>query len=285
MTTADPIALLQWHLESGVDETLSREAVSRLKLVTSPMESLAQHGQDEESEFSAPMPQPSQSRAAAPMPAASKPAAPLPPPVAAGPSSRALANECNTLAELEEAVRNFDGCSLKRFAARTVFSDGDKSADLMVIGEAPGAQEDQEGIPFCGPSGKLLDKMLRAIGRSRESGYYITNMVFWRPPGNRTPTPEEILLCLPFVEKHIALIKPKALLLAGATPIKALLATETSVSRLRGKKFEYRNQYLESNITTFATYHPSYLLRQPSQKRLSWIDMLTVQAYLRGADR
>ncbi|MBN8530544.1 MAG: uracil-DNA glycosylase [Alphaproteobacteria bacterium] len=212
-------------------------------------------------------------------------AAPLPPPVAAGPSSRALADTCTTISELEEAVRGFDGCSLKRFATRTVFADGIATADLMVIGEAPGAQEDQEGIPFCGPSGKLLDKMLRAIGRSREGGYYITNMVFWRPPGNRTPNPQEIALCLPFVEKHIALVKPKALLLAGATPTKALLATETSVSRLRGKKFEYRNVYLEGNLPCFVTYHPSYLLRQPSQKRQSWIDMLTVQAFLRNTDR
>mgnify|MGYP000311197956 CR=1 FL=1 len=194
-------------------------------------------------------------------------------------SARALANNATTLAELESAVRAFDGCALKRTAQRTVFSDGNPAAKIMIIGEAPGADEDVQGIPFCGVSGKLLDKMLAAIGLDRTS-VYITNTVFWRPPGNRQPSVEETSICLPFVERHIALVAPQLLLLAGGTATNALLKRDESMSRLRGKTYQYQNGYLQSPIQTMVTYHPSYLLRQPSQKRAAWQDMLMVQSVI-----
>lgn len=191
-------------------------------------------------------------------------------------SAREIANQVATIAELEAAIRAFDGCALKKTASKTVFADGNPTARVMIIGEAPGADEDMKGIPFCGVSGKLLDKMLAAIGLDRTQ-VYITNTVFWRPPGNRQPTAEEISICLPFVEKHIALVSPALLLLAGGTATNALLQREESMSRLRGRTYQYQNEYVQSPIQTMVTYHPSYLLRQPLQKRAAWQDMLMIQ--------
>jgi uracil-DNA glycosylase family 4 len=197
-------------------------------------------------------------------------------------SARALADKATTLAELESAVRAFDGCSLKKTAQKTVFADGNPAAKIMIIGEAPGADEDIQGIPFCGASGKLLDKMLAAIGLDRTQ-VYITNTVFWRPPGNRQPSAEETSICLPFVERHIALVAPQLLLLAGGTATLTLLRRDESMSRLRGKTYHYENGYLPAPIQTMVTYHPSYLLRQPSQKRAAWQDLLMVQAMMPDA--
>lgn len=200
-------------------------------------------------------------------------------PSAASQAARVLADSCNTLTELEAAVRAFDGCALKKTASKTVFSDGNPKARVMIIGEAPGAQEDIQGIPFCGPSGALLDRMLAAIGLDRTK-VYISNTVFWRPPGNRQPSMEETSICLPLVEKHIALINPALLILSGGTATTTLLQREQSISRLRGKFYEYENQYLTAPIQTAVTYHPSYLLRTPSQKRLAWGDLLMFKNYL-----
>lgn len=197
-------------------------------------------------------------------------------------TARQLADSATTLAELEASVRAFDGCALKKTAAKTVFADGNPRAKVMIIGEAPGAQEDMQGIPFCGPSGALLDKMFAAIGMTRAEHIYISNTVFWRPPGNRQPSIEEAAICLPFVEKHIALVGPKLLLLAGGTATHAILKREESMSRLRGKTYEYRNDYLPAPIPTMVTYHPSYLLRQPAQKRLAWQDMLAIQSFIKA---
>ncbi|NBO19007.1 MAG: uracil-DNA glycosylase, partial [Proteobacteria bacterium] len=147
------------------------------------------------------------------------------------------------------------------------------------IGEAPGAQEDLQGIPFCGPSGALLDKMLAAIGLDRRS-VYISNSVFWRPPGNRQPSAEETMICQPFVEKHIALVKPALLILAGGTATTAVLRKEASISRLRGKLYPYTNPYITEPVQTLVTFHPSYLLRTPGQKRLAWHDLLQAQEFL-----
>lgn len=196
--------------------------------------------------------------------------------------ARVLADQCATLEELREAVMSFDGCALKKTASKTVFSDGNPKALVMVIGEAPGAQEDIQGIPFCGPSGKLLDQMFAGIGLTRRDNLYISNTVFWRPPGNRQPSPEETAICLPFVEKHIALISPKLLVLSGGTATTALLQKDQSISRLRGKIYEYTNSYLSSPMPTLLTYHPSYLLRQPTQKRLAWQDMIMIKHFLRN---
>ena len=196
-------------------------------------------------------------------------------PIAASEASRELADNCRNLDELEEAVRNFNGCAIKKTATKTVFSDGNRQARIMLIGEAPGAQEDIQGIPFCGASGILLDKMLLAIGLNR-SKVYISNTIFWRPPGNRQPSPEEIATCLPFVEKHIALINPSLLILSGGTATSALLRKDQSLSRLRGKLYDYSNIYLDSPIKTAIIYHPSYLLRQPLNKKQAWQDLLMI---------
>lgn len=191
-------------------------------------------------------------------------------------AARELADKATTLAELEAAVRGFNGCAIKKTASKTVFCDGNPKARVMIIGEAPGAQEDIQGIPFCGPSGMLLDRMLAAIGLDRTS-VYISNTVFWRPPGNRQPSPEETSTCLPFVEKHIALVNPAILILSGGTATMTLLQKDASISRLRGRFYDYQNAYLETPISALVTYHPSYLLRSPGQKRLAWNDLLMVK--------
>lgn len=194
--------------------------------------------------------------------------------------SRQLADNIDNIDTLRKTVEEFEGCALKKTANKTVFADGVAEAEIMLIGEAPGANEDQEGIPFCGISGKLLDNMMKAIGLSRKENIYITNTIFWRPPGNRKPTEQELQACLPFVEKHIALINPKIVILVGGTAVESLLGPKMSISRIRGKFLEYHNQYLVSPIKIAAIFHPSYLLRQPSQKRLAWQDLLAIKTHL-----
>ena len=191
--------------------------------------------------------------------------------------ARIIANNCHTLEELRQALENFEGLSIKKTATNTVFADGNPKADVMAIGEAPGANEDEEGIPFCGVSGKLLDQVLASIELSRAKNLYITNSIFWRPPGNRKPSAEENAVCLPFVEKHIALIKPKLILLVGSTSASALLNSTETISRLRSKFYQYQNCYLETAIPVAVIFHPSYLLRQPLQKKTVWFDLLKIK--------
>jgi len=193
--------------------------------------------------------------------------------------ARKLADSVNTRTELENAVRGFDGCALKKMATNTVFSDGDPEARIMLIGEAPGASEDESGIPFCGASGKLLDKMLQAIGLNRNK-VYISNTIFWRPPGNRVPTKEELAICLPFVEKHIALIKPEVLLFCGGTAATHMLKSNIGITKLRGKFYDYTNQYLATSLPCAVFFHPSFLLRQPGQKRQAWHDLQMIKEKL-----
>jgi DNA polymerase len=185
---------------------------------------------------------------------------------------------CNSLDELKKLVEGFDACDLKKSAQNTVFGDGNPNAKIMFIGEAPGANEDEQGIPFCGQSGKLLDNIIAAIGLTREKNAYITNTVFWRPPANRKPTDEEIKICRPFVKKHIAIINPKLIVLVGSTAVESLLEIETPITKLRGKYFDYTNEYLDGKtIRTTAIFHPSYLLRQPSHKKTMWFDLLKIK--------
>lgn len=195
-------------------------------------------------------------------------------------SSRKLADNCTTLSELKNAVQNFEGCTLKKTAINTVFSDGNKNAEIMLIGEAPGRHEDERGIPFCGDSGQLLDKVLGTIGLMRETNIYITNVIFWRPPANRKPTDEELSICLPFVEKHIALIFPKLIIIAGGVALYSLFGIPTAISKYRQKILQYTNSYLSKQIPVVVVYHPSYLLRQPMQKKLAWQDMLFIKKFL-----
>jgi len=194
--------------------------------------------------------------------------------------ARQLADKATTLAELKEYVENFEGCELKQFANNTVFADGNPNAKILLIGEAPGSTEDEQGIPFCGESGKLLDGMLSTIGISRTQNAYITNTVFWRPPANRRPTNEEISICKPFVEKHIALIKPKLIILVGNTAAISLLGKNEGITQIRTNNHSYLNQYLSEPIVTTALFHPAYLLRQPMQKKATWFDLLKIKKLL-----
>ena len=194
--------------------------------------------------------------------------------------ARKLADKATSLADLKGYVENFQGCELKQFSNNTVFADGNPNAEILLIGEAPGSTEDEEGIPFCGESGKLLDSMLNTIGISRAQNAYITNTVFWRPPANRRPTNEEINICKPFVEKHIALIKPKLIILVGNTATISLLGKKEGITQIRQNNYSYTNQYLSKPIITTALFHPAYLLRQPMQKKATWFDLLKIKKLL-----
>jgi DNA polymerase len=269
-------ALLRWYVEQGVDEAIGEEPIDR---------------------FAAPPPPPAAAAVAAVtpiVPAARAPTplrAPPPPPAAPrGPvplespqlveDARALAEGCSTLAELEAAIRGFEGCALKRTAKNTVFADGTPGAPVMIVGEAPGADEDRLGKPFVGVSGQLMDRMMGAIGLTRDGGFYITNILFWRPPGNRTPTLAEQGMCLAFTRRHIELVRPKVLVLAGATAVKAVLDTTEGITRLRGKWTSYRLAD-GTEIPTMPTFHPAYLLRTPAAKRQSWQDLLAIDRKLK----
>ncbi len=180
-----------------------------------------------------------------------------------------------SLSTLREELLHFDGCALKHTAINLVFSDGNPEASVMLIGEAPGEDEDRQGKPFVGVSGKLLDRMMATIGLDRSS-FYISNILFWRPPGNRSPTDSEIAACLPFAEKHIALVKPQILVLLGGVAAKSLLRTKEGITRIRGRWMEYTPPNGEP-IPCLPIYHPAYLLRQPSAKRQAWSDILLLK--------
>lgn len=199
--------------------------------------------------------------------------------------ARSLADKANNIAELKESLLNFNGCDLKKLANNTVFGDGSLNASIMLIGEAPGREEDLRAIPFCGESGQLLDNMLKTIGISRGSNAYITNTVFWRPPANRPPTLEEVDICRPFVEKHIALINPQLIILVGSTAATSLLGKNAGITKIRQEYYSYTNRYLKAPINTTAIFHPAYLLRQPMQKRTSWYDLLKIQEYLSSSKK
>ena len=185
-----------------------------------------------------------------------------------------------SLDELESAVKTFKHLSICKTATKTVFADGNKNAKIMLIGEAPGEQEDLSGIPFCGESGMLLDSALSFINLSRKSNLYITNTVFWRPPGNRKPTDFELEVCKPFLQKHIALINPEILILCGATSANYLLENDLGITSLKNTQHSYTNKYLQKPIKVFAIYHPSYLLRQPMKKKEFWADLLKIESMI-----
>lgn len=195
-------------------------------------------------------------------------------------SARTLAAAATTVAELRAAVENFSGCALKATARNTVFSDGQDSAEVLLIGEAPGRDEDEQGKPFVGRSGQLLDRMLATIGLSRQDNILISNTIFWRPPGNRDPTPGEILTCLPFVERLIELKQPKLLILVGKAAANTVLKRTEPVSRLRGRRLSYAREGLAFSVNTMVMLHPAYLLRRPQDKRQAWADLLTIETWL-----
>jgi DNA polymerase len=183
--------------------------------------------------------------------------------------------QISSIEELRKAVFAID-CPLKRMAKNTVFSDGAPGADVMIIGEAPGRDEDEQGKPFVGQSGKLLDAMLASVNIKRQD-VYISNVVFWRPPGNRTPTTDETGLCLPYVARHVALARPKILLLLGGVAIRTILNTSSAISGLRRKKHEFLG------VDTIVTFHPAYLLRAPTQKAVAFQDFIFLRNMLDSA--
>jgi uracil-DNA glycosylase family 4 len=195
-------------------------------------------------------------------------------------NARALAAAAKSVAELREAVAAYEGCALKATARNTVFSDGVDDAPVLIIGEAPGKDEDERGKPFVGRSGQLLDKMLAQIGLSRQSNTLISNTIYWRPPGNRDPTQGEIVACLPFVERLIELKAPKLLILTGKAAAHTVLKREDGVMRLRGRKLSYNREGLAAPVNAMVMLHPAYLLRQPQQKRLAWADLLQAERWL-----
>ncbi|MGL5784756.1 MAG: uracil-DNA glycosylase [Alphaproteobacteria bacterium] len=221
-------------------------------------------------------------------PAITSEAKPAPKPIRSPSSSPQASGEidlqsCGSLEALRQALESFGGCALKQTATQTVFADGvPQQVKVMLVGEAPGADEDRLGKPFVGLSGQLLDKMFRTIGLNRQDNLYISNIVPWRPPGNRQPTPGEIAVCLPFIERHISLVKPPFLVALGGTACKAFLQKTEGITKLRGRWFPYQNPYLDKPIPLLVTYHPAYLLRSPGQKKEVWKDLLTLQDALRN---
>ncbi|MDX8470367.1 uracil-DNA glycosylase [Mesorhizobium sp. VK23B] len=194
--------------------------------------------------------------------------------------ARQLAASASTLDELRQHMAAFDGCNLKFTAKNLVFADGNPNAELMLVGEAPGRDEDLEGLPFVGRSGRLLDRMLAAIGLDRTSAY-IANVIPWRPPGNRTPTPHETEICRPFIERQIELVNPKVLVNLGGPSAKTLLNTTEGILRLRGN-WRVHTTASGTAIPAMPTLHPAYLLRTPAHKKLAWRDFLEVKAKLRA---
>ena len=192
-----------------------------------------------------------------------------------------LVNKITNLDELRLAVSEYEGCSLKNTATNLVFSDGNENARVMLVGEAPGADEDRQGKPFVGVSGQLLDKMLSSIGLDRSS-VYISNIIPWRPPGNRQPTPKEIDLCLPFIRRHIQLVNPLVLVLVGGTAAKSLLDKKEGIMRLRGRWFEYAADESDTIIPALPIFHPAFLLRSPVQKSNAWKDLIQIKKKVNG---
>lgn len=260
--------ILEWYVEAGVDILLEDKPVDRFLEST-----------EVSSKATAKKPLPSRSdprKAAAPK---QSPAQNVTVPDAeAAASARDTAQKADSLETLKAAMETFEGCNLKRTAKNLVFADGNPDAKIMLIGEAPGRDEDQQGVPFVGRAGQLLDKMLAAINLDRSS-VYITNVIPWRPPGNRTPTPQETEICRPFIERHIELISPDVIVLLGGSSAKTLLKTNDGIMRLRGKWSEVEAN--NSSIKALPTLHPAYLLRQPAQKRLAWQDLLALDQFIR----
>ena len=255
-------AVLAWQIEAGADEAIAEAPRDRF--------------------------------AAAPAPPPADPApAPDPPPPSEPPSgwaggpppaadARQIAASAPDLAALRAAFEAFDGCPLKETATSFVFGDGRAGARAMFIGEAPGAEEDRQGLPFVGPAGRLLDRMLAAIGLERGE-VYITNILPWRPPGNRNPTDSEIAVCLPYMERHIALVQPAVVVAVGGTAAKSLLDTREGIMRLRGRWFSYAVPGSGDTIPLRAILHPAYLLRQPGQKKDAWTDLIAIKKRLAEA--
>lgn len=273
MTSRTQIETLAWSIEAGADEAIGDLPINRFE-AADPRRGDARPAKIE-------FPANIQVPAPALAPGGAVPLAPASALIA---DARRLSSAATSLDELREAMRRFEGCPLKHTAMNLVFGDGNPQAKVMFVGEAPGADEDRQGKPFVGVSGKLLDRMLAAIGLDRSSAY-ISNVLPWRPPGNRSPTSDEIASCLPFIERHIELVDPAVLVLVGGIAAKALLGRNDGITRLRGQWFDYSSFRLPRPVPAIATFHPAYLLRSPGQKRLAWRDLLAIRARLDRSEK
>lgn len=304
------VALVEWYDAMGVDGIVGDVAIDRLaarslpeptpERLPSPSAAPESGSRGSRPPFEAQTPFPGEApfeNPFPPSPAARPAAAPLPSlrPLAAVPpngpgavvpdeaaveTARAAAASARNLAELEAVMRAFDGCNLKKTATQLVFADGNPAAKIMFVGEAPGRDEDIQGKPFVGRSGQLLDRMLAAIGLDRTK-IYIANVVPWRPPGNRTPSPQETEICRPFIRRQIELVAPEVLIFLGGASAKVLIGSTDGILKLRGRWERYALP--DHTIPCMATLHPAYLLRQPLQKRLAWRDFRALQAILQRA--
>jgi DNA polymerase len=257
-----PHQLLAFYLEAGVDCALLDEPVNRLSDID--MVSVREPAE--------PLKRP----ALTPLPGEAKPQPPARVEVAPDvviAAARDAARTATTLDVLRGMLEKFEGCALRNTATRLVFADGNPEARVMFVGEAPGRDEDIEGLPFVGRSGKLLDLMMAAIGLNRSS-VYIANVIPWRPPGNRTPTPQETQICLPFIQRQIELVNPDILVTLGNPSTQTLLQTRDGIMKTRGRWVDYDTG--TRKIKAIATFHPAYLLRSPSYKRLAWMDLRAI---------
>jgi uracil-DNA glycosylase len=268
-------ALLAFYLEAGADALIGEAPVDRM--ADEPALPSARGAQSEADAQPARTSGATARRVERPAPTPATPA-PLPPEVAVM-AAREAAGSAKTLDALRALLENFRGCALHATATQLVFADGNPEGRVMFVGEAPGYEEDLSGRPFVGRSGKLLDRMMEAIGLDRSSAY-IANVVPWRPPGNRTPTPQETAICLPFIRRQIELADPDILVCLGQPSTQTLLGTREGITRTRGRWFKYDTGSRE--IRALATLHPAYLLRQPLQKRLAWRDFLAIKKALAG---
>lgn len=267
----DLAQLMAWYRAIGVDEAIG----------DSPVRDFSPPVRKAEAPAVASTAPPVQSIAesAAPPAARPKPAPALTGMIEASDEARRRAAAANSLEDLRAALDEFDGCPLKTTAMNTVFADGNPEASIMIVGEAPGGDEDRQGVPFVGASGQLMDRMFACIGLDRTK-LYITNILPWRPPGNRQPTAAEIGACLPFCARHIELVRPKLLIMAGGTSAKTLLNVGQGIMKLRGSWYSYQTAGLAEPIPAFPIFHPAFLLRSAIQKRLAWRDLLTVKQWL-----
>jgi DNA polymerase len=252
----DTLSTLQWLLEAGAGDAIGEAPVNRLVATPPPTVSSQRN-----------VPQP-------PRPPASARAAPLPLEGDGIGGAQAAAGAATSLAELKAALEAFDGCALKRTATNTVFADGTPAGGVLFIGEAPGRDEDRIGKPFVGRAGQLLDKMLLSIGLDRNINAYITNVINWRPPDNRDPSPEEAAQCLPFLRRHIELAEPQLIVLLGAVAARHVIGGSEGIMKLRGRWKEYRVG--DRMVPLMPTLHPAYLLRQPAHKKLAWRDLQAI---------
>lgn len=265
--TPSASAVLRFYADAGVDETLGSAPVDRFSMPPAAAPAAAERPRRTAGPAG---PDAAASRASSPPPKAE---------ISAEATAQALARNAGDLDALRAAMATFDDCPLKATAKHLVFGDGNPAADLMLIGEAPGADEDRQGRPFVGVSGQLLDKMLASIGLDR-SRVYITNILAWRPPGNRKPTPAETTMCLPFIRRHIELVDPKLLVFVGGTSAATLLGRSEGITRLRGRWLQYPLD--GRSIDAMAIFHPAYLLRQPALKRDAWRDLLLIRERLQA---